>query len=142
MGTIYGVSTGIELDWTPFSFLRIYPEFGYAYEMKIQTVIPKQQDMQYIKAGGGIDYLLSLSDKRDIYIGAFGGVMWHINNNKYNTSPYFGSRLGLDVSIIEHLTLGAFTRVTASFLTVEDDTLYSSMTLLVDPVSLTLSWDF
>ncbi len=142
MGTIYGVSTSLEFDWTPFSFLRLYPEFGYAYEMKIQTVIPKEQDMQYIKGGLGVDYLISVSDRSDIYLGALGGVMAHINNNKYNIAPYFGARLGLETKITENLTLGAFARVTASFLTVEDDTMYSSVTLLIDPVSLTLSWRF
>ncbi len=142
MGTIYGVSTSIELDWTPFSFMRIYPEFGYAYEMKIQTVIPKQQDMQYIKGGAGIDFLLGVSEKSDIYLGGLGGALMHINNKKYNITPYFGARLGLDTKITDNLTLGAFARVTAAFLPVEDDTLYSSLTLLIDPLSLTLSWNF
>ncbi len=142
MGTIYGVSTSIELDWAPFSFLRLYPEFGYAYVMKIQTVIPKEQDMQYIKGGFGFDGLINVSDRSDIYLGALGGIMAHINNKKYNIAPYFGARLGFETTLGDHITLGAFARVTASFLTVEDDTLYSSVTLLVDPVCLTLSWSF
>ncbi len=142
MGTIYGVSTSLELDWTPFSFLRLYPEFGYAYVMKIQTVIPKEQDMQYIKGGFGLDGIVKVSDRSDIYLGALGGVMAHINNKKYNIAPYFGARLGFETTLGNHITLGAFSRVTASFLTVEDDTLYSSVTLLVDPVCLTLSYNF
>ncbi len=142
MGTIYGVSTLIEFDWTPFNFLRIYPEFGYAYEMKMQTVIPKKQDMQYIKLGGGFDGLVGVSERSDVYLGAFGGVMWHINNNKYNIAPYFGGRVGFETALGEHFTLGAFTRVTASFLKVEDDKLYSSVTLLIDPVSLTFAYNF
>ncbi len=142
MGTIYGVSTSLELDWTPFNFLRIYPEFGYSYEMKMQTVIPKKQDMHYMKSGFGFDGLINVSDKSDVYLGAFGGVMWHINNNRYNAAPYFGGRIGFETALGEHFTLGAFTRVTASILDVGDDKLYSSVTLLIDPLTLTLSYNF
>ncbi len=136
MGTIYGVSATLELDYTPLSFMRLYPEAGYSYEMKIQTVIPKKQDMHYVKIGGGVDFLLSVTQRTDIYLGFYGGAMWHINNSKYSTAPYFGSRLGLDVSLNEHFTLGAFTRVSASFLNT-NDTLTNSVTLIID--SLTLS---
>ena len=141
MGTVYGTSESIELDWTPFSFLRIYPEAGYAYEMKIQTVIPKRQDMHYIKLGGGVDFLIPLTEKSDIYLGALGGAMWHVNNSKYSIAPYFGARLGLDVSVSSHLTLGSYMRVCASFLNTSEY-LYNSVTLLIDPLSLSLSYVF
>ena len=141
MGTIYGLSTGIELDWRVLPSLRLYPEVGYSYEMKIQTVIPKRQDMHYIKAGGGVDFLFAISDKADLFLGAFGGAMAHINNNKMSIAPYFGSRFGLDYELSSHITLGAFARVSASFLNTTEY-LYNSMTLLIDPVSLSLSYVF
>ena len=141
MGTIYGISAGIELDWRVLPNLRFYPEVGYSYEMKIQTVIPKRQDMHYIKAGGGLDCLFSISEKTDVYLGLSGGAMAHINNNRMSIAPYFGSRFGLNYNLSSHIALGAFARVSASFLNTTEY-LYNSVTLLIDPVSLTVSYVF
>lgn len=141
MGTVYGFSTSFELDWRPLSFLRLYIDTGYALEKKIQTVIPKEQPMHYLKVGGGLDFIYPVTEKTDIYLGALGGAMAHINNSKYSIAPYFGSRLGLDVALTEHITLGAFMRMSASFLNTSE-VLYNSVTLLIDPMSLSLSYVF
>lgn len=139
MGTIYGVSTSIELDWCPIDKIRIYPEIGYALALKIQTVIPKKRDVHYIKAGAGVDYLLNVSENTALYAGVLGGGMAHINNNKVTITPYFGTRVGFETKIAESLYLGAMVRVTGALL-YTDNTLTDSLTLLVDPASITLRY--
>lgn len=141
MGTIYGVSTSLELDYTPIDKLRLYLDTGYSLVLKIQTVIPKRRDVHYITSGIGIDYIVGVGERSDIFFGPLGGVMAHINNNKVSITPYYGVRAGFESRITESLTLGINVRVRGALL-FTDNTLTDSLTLLIDPMTLSLTYVF
>ncbi len=143
MGTTYGASTSIELDWYLLDNLRVYPEVGYSFVLKAQTVIPKQYAVHYIKAGGGIDYLVGITEKTNLYAGLFGYGIVDINNTeRSNPKPYFGVRCGFETKIADALYIGAMARVTAGLYIIEKDSLYNSITLLIDPASISLRYEF
>ncbi len=143
MGTTYGTSTSIELDWYLLDNLRVYPEVGYSLVLKARTTIPKQYAVHYIKAGGGVDYLVGIQEGLNLYAGLFGYAIVDINNNqRSNIKPYFGARLGLETKIADSLYLGAMARVTAGLYIIDKDNLYNSVTLLIDPASISLRYEF
>ncbi len=141
MGTVYGLSTSLEADWTINNRFRVYPEIGYSLVVKIQTVIPKETNVHYVKFGGGADVLCNVSPGTNLFAGLLGGGMFHINSNMANFTPYFGVRLGLEKNLGDNFSLGAFSRVTCAFLNA-DDPLYRSMTMLIDPASVVLTYIF
>ena len=75
-----------------------------------------------------------------VYLGILGGVMGHINNNKASIAPYFGARAGLDFKVSQHLYIGTMTRVTFALFVGRTSDLMNSMTVLVDPLSITLTY--
>lgn len=141
MGTLYGLSTSLELDWNLSKNFRLYPELGYTVVLKIQTVIPKQQAVHYLKAGAGLDYLFNVTNVTNISLGLLGGAMAHINNKKANITPYVGARAGFETKIEDSLYLGMMTRVSAAWLPTSN-ALTDSVTILVDPASLSLRYEF
>ncbi len=141
MGTIYGVSTSLELDYTPIDKLRLYLDAGYSLVLKIQTVIPKRRDVHYLTAGIGIDYIVGVGRRSGIFFGPLGGVMAHINNNKVSITPHAGVRAGFESRITDSLKLGINVRVRGALL-FTDNTLTDSLTLLIDPMTLSLTYVF
>lgn len=143
MGTTYGASSSIELDWYLLDNLRVYPEVGYSFVLKAQTTIPKQYAVHYIKAGGGIDFLVGITESTNLYAGLFGFAVVDINNNqRSNVKPYLGTRLGFETKIADSMYLGAMARVTAGLYIIDKDSLYNSLTLLIDPASISLRYEF
>lgn len=139
--TSYGFSASVEGDWRMNNMFRLYPEAGYSLALKKDTVIPEGKAVQYIKFGAGADCIFSLSEKAELYTGLFAGGMFHINSKKANFAPYFGVRLGFDWALTEKITLGASSRFALSFLKT-DSRLTDSLTLMIDPVSLAVSYVF
>ncbi len=145
MGTVYGLSVGLELDWNLFSSFRVYPELGYALAVKAHTTLPKEYNVHYIKAGAGCDYLVGISEKTDVYFGLLGGAVIDINNNEVNKPKgYFGIRAGFETKVTDNFYLGFMSRVTGSLYIANDyiKDLYTSLTLLIDPASLSLRYEF
>lgn len=140
MGTIYGLSLSLEFDWALNNLIRVYPEAGYAMVLKIQTIIPKQRAVQYIKLGGGVDFLFNITTKSDAYVGLLGGGMAHINNSEYTITPYFGTRFGFETKITDNIKLGIMMRVSCALLKTSE-VLTDSLTFLVDPISISLSYE-
>ena len=160
----YACSVTAEFDFDILSWLRLYPEVGYSFVIKESTVIPGQRNVHYIKAGAGVDFTLRATDgtgakasatatasantsitsknntSTSVYLGILGGVMGHINNNKASITPYFGARAGLDFKVSEHLSVGTMTRVTFALFVGRTSNLMNSMTVLVDPLSITLTY--
>lgn len=141
MGTIYGLSGDIEGDFTVGNALRLYADIGYSMVVKIQTVLPKERAVHYFKFGAGADWVNPAGYSGDVYLGLFGGGLVHINNREYTLTPYYGLRGGYEYSLTEHLTIGAMIRVSAAILNA-DESIYDSLTLLVDPLNLTISYTF
>lgn len=160
----YACSVTAEFDFDILSWLRLYPEVGYSFVVKESTVIPGQRNVHYIKAGAGVDFTLRAADgtgakarasssatanttitsknntSTSVYLGILGGVMGHINNNKASITPYFGARTGLDFKVSQHLYIGTMTRVTFALFVGRTSNLMNSMTVLVDPLSITLTY--
>ena len=160
----YACSVTAEFDFDILSWLRLYPEVGYSFVVKESTVIPGQRNVHYIKAGAGMDFTLRAADgtgakarasssatanttitsknntSTSVYLGILGGVMGHINNNKASITPYFGARAGLDFKVSQHLYIGTMTRVTFALFVGRTSNLMNSMTVLVDPLSITLTY--
>ncbi len=164
----YACSVTAEFDFDILSWLRLYPEVGYSFVVKESTVIPGQRNVHYIKAGAGVDFTLRAASSTasatanatanasavnanttntsknntstSVYLGILGGVMGHINNNKASITPYFGARTGLDFKVSQHLYIGTMTRVTFALFVGRTQNLMNSMTVLVDPLSITLTY--
>ena len=140
--SVYGFSCNVEFDMPLSSWLSFYPELGCDLIIKKDTVIPGARLVQYYKAGAGVDFTFSITEKNSLYTGLFGGAMVHINNKKASLTPYFGARLGYDYSFNEHFSLGAVSRVTFALFIGRSSKLMDSMTILIDPVSVTLTYRF
>lgn len=124
------------------SWLSIYPELSYDIIVKKDTVIPGSRNVQYIKAGAGADFTFAVTEKSTVYIGLFGGAMIHINNKKASLTSYFGARVGYDYAIGEHFSFGAVSRVSFALFSGRSEALMNSMTILFDPLSITLAYRF
>ena len=124
------------------SWLSIYPELGSDIIVKKDTVIPGARLVHYFKAGAGVDFTFSITESNTLYSGLFGGAMVHINNRKASLTPYFGARFGYDYSFSGHFSLGAVSRVSFALFAGRSERLMDSMTILIDPVSVTLTYRF
>ncbi len=145
MGTVYGVSTSIELDWNITENFRLYPEVGYSLVVKARTEIPKQICVHHIKAGLGCDYIFKDGETREIYIGLLIGAVVDINNNDVSMpTAYLGLRGGFEKAFSDNLHLGFMSRVTAALNIADGDikSLYTSLTLLIDPAGVYLRYKF
>ena len=136
--SVYGFAFNAEVNVPLLSWMSIYPEFGYDLIVKEDTIIPGARLVQYYKLGAGLDFTFDNS----IYIGLFGGVMAHINNKKASITPYFGARLGYDYKLGEHLSVGAVSRVSFALFLGRSNNLMDSMTILLDPLGVTLTYRF
>ena len=136
--SVYGFAFNAEVNVPLWSWLSIYPEFGYDLIVKEDTIIPGARLVQYYKLGAGLDFTFDNS----IYIGLFGGVMAHINNKKASITPYFGARLGYDYKLGEHLSVGAVSRISFALFVGRSNNLMDSMTILLDPLGVTLTYRF
>ena len=135
--SVYGFALNAEVNVPLWSWLNIYPEFGYDFIVKEDTIIPGARLVQYYKLGAGLDFTFDT-----IYMGLFGGVMIHINNNKASITPYFGARLGYDYKLGEHLSVGAVSRISFALFVGRSNNLMDSMTILLDPLGVTLTYRF
>lgn len=140
--SVYGLSSSFEFDWAPTSWLTLYPEIGYDLAVKKEAVIPGGKTVHYFKAGAGADFTFSISGKSSLLAGFFGGAMFHLSAEKLSLTPYFGARLGYGYAVSEHFSLGAMSRVSFALFTGQRDRLMNSMTVLIDPVSVTLAYRF
>ncbi len=140
-GSVYGLSSSLELDWCPIKALRLYPEAGYTFSLKPETVLPQENDVHYGYAGVGADWVGAITEKNLLYVGLLGGAMAHINNSKVNITPYFGLRMGFETKLTQGLYLGVMAKGAMAFL-VTDDPLFDSVTMLIDPLSLSLRYEW
>ena len=138
--SVYGFAASLDLNLPLFSRLSIYPELGYHIVIKETTIIPSAKKLQYLKAGAGVDFTFNLNEKATIFTGVFGGAMVHINNNKASITSYFGTRIGLDYKLGDHFWVGALSRVSVALFAGRSEKLMDSVTVLVEPVSITLTY--
>ncbi len=140
--TVYGFAASLDYNIPLSTRLSLYPELCYNLVIKEDTNIPSARNVQYFKAGAGADLTFGITEKTTIYTGLFAGAMAHINNKKASITPYFGARLGFDRTLSERFSIGALSRVSLAFFTGRSSRLMDSMTILFDPVSITLSYRF
>ncbi len=137
--SVYGFSTSLEFDWTMGNIFRIYPEAEYALALRRGTVVPSAGTVHYVKLGGGFDFTFDITQKNSIYIGASLGCMFHICNKKANAALCWGTRLGWEYELTEHLALSAGTEASFSYLKA-GNSLNDSLTVLILPVSISLTY--
>ena len=138
--SVYGFAASVELDIPLTTNLSIYPSLCYNIVSKEHTVIPSAKLVQYFKTGVGVDFTFNITEKSSIYTGAFAGAMLHLNNKKASISPYFGARLGYDYNLDDHFSIGVLSRASFAFFTGRTEALMDSVTILIDPVSITLTY--
>ena len=140
--SVYGFSSSVEFNMPLSSWLSIYPELSCDIIVKKDTIIPGARNVYYIKAGIGFDYTHTFNTRYTLYTGLFGGAIAHINNSKASITPYFGARLGFEYALGEHFSLGAVSRVSLALFSARSEQLMDSLTILVNPVSVTLTYRF
>ena len=138
--SVYGFAASVELDIPLTTNLSIYPSLCYNIVSKEHTVIPSAKLVQYFKTGVGVDFTFNITEKSSIYTGAFGGAMLHLNNKKASISAYIGARLGYDYNLSDHFSIGALSRASFAFFPGRTEVLMDSVTILIDPVSITLTY--
>ena len=141
-GSVYGASCNVELNVPLSSWLSIYPELGCDFVIKEDTIIPGARNVYYLRAGIGLDFTHTINTRYTLYTGLYGGAIAHINNKKASITPYFGARLGFEYELSEHFSLGAVSRVSFALFSTRSESLMASMTVLIVPVSLTLTCRF
>ena len=138
--SVYGFAASVELDIPLTTNLSIYPSLCYNIVSKEHTVIPSAKLVQYFKTGVGVDFTFNITEKSSIYTGVFAGAMLHLNNKKASISPYFGARLGYDYNLNDNFSVGVLSRSSFAFFTGRTEVLMDSVTILIDPVSITLTY--
>ena len=138
--TNYATAVDTEFFWkTPWP-LSLHVDAGYTFALKTETILPKAIDVHYVRLGGGIDGVAA-NDKLSIMFGVFGGELITFNANRWNPGSYLGGRILLEFNLSDNLLLGCESRVAASYQKATDP-LLSSITWLVDPLALTVTYRF
>ena len=138
--TNYAAAFDAELFWkTPWP-LALHLDAGYSFALKTETILPKAMDVHYVRLGGGIDGVVS-NDELSFAFGVLGGELIAFNANHWNLGSYLGLRLLLEFNLSDHLLLGCESKLEASYQKATDP-LMSSITWLVDPLALTITYRF
>lgn len=137
----YAVTADIDLGYSPAERLRFYLGAGYSLAIKKDTVIPEAHDVHYIKAFLGVDAKAIVKGDFSLSAGLFAGAMAHINAGMYNMSSIMGARIDCGFKISDSFRLNLGTRMTAAYQPAAQP-LMSSMTYLIDPLTLSLEMMF
>ena len=139
--TKYGLSADFDLGYSIKNAVRPYFGISYSLERKGTTVIPNAFNVYYAKALCGLDINLMRKNDFTLSAGPFGGVMMHVNGNKFNISSLLGARVDLSYSFNDTLSVSAGTKISASHLPAAEP-LLSSITYLVDPLTFSVGVRF
>lgn len=138
--TNYSAALDTELFWkSPWPF-ALHLDAGYTFALKSETVIPNAKDVHYVRLGGGLDCVLA-NKKLSFAFGVLGGELITFNANRWNPGSYLGGRLLLEFNLSDNLLLGCQSRVMVSHQKTSDP-LMSSLTWMVDPVALSITYRF
>lgn len=138
--TNYSAALDTELFWkTPWP-LALHLDAGYTLALKNETVIPNAVDVHYVRLGGGLDCVIA-NEKLSFAFGVHGGELITFNADHWNPGSYLGGRLLLEFKISDNLLFGCQSRVTVSHQKASDP-LMSSLTWIVDPMALSVSYMF
>ena len=139
--TNYGLSADGEVGYQVNNNILLYLGADYGYQMKKETIIPDAFKVTYLKGYVGLDLRFIKVNNFSSSLGVFTGLMMGVNANTYSINSLLGARLRCDYTLNKHLSFGLQTRLTASYSKAEDK-LYSSITYLIDLVSLSLDMRF
>ena len=104
-------------------------------------VSAKSRVEEYVKGGVGVDLYNLLYGDTTFFFGLGCGVMLHIAEDKMNITPYGESRLGFEWEINERVSCGVISTVSVSHFE-NSDKKNNSLTLLLEPISASLSYRF
>ena len=139
--SVYGAGAGVEFSLPLLSWLSIFSELGCDFVLKKETVIPGARSVYYPQTGIGLDFTHTITEGSDVFAGLCAGVMGHINGNRANITPYFAVRMGFEYALSDDIALGASSRAEFALLK-SKQSIMDSMTLLIEPVVLTLTYSF
>lgn len=139
--TRYGASMDLDVGYSINNTVRPYLGLGYSVERKGVTIIPNAFNVYYAKAVGGVDVKFMKKNDFSLSAGTFGGVMLHVNGNKFNISSVLGARIDFAYSISDNLSVSVGTKASASHLPAAEP-LLSSITYLIDPLTLSIEARF
>lgn len=137
----YGLAADADFGLYVLDRIRFSFGAGYSYIHKDETIIPEAFDVQYLKAFGGLDITAIRKGSFSASLGAFGGMMMHINADKYNWTSFAGARLDLSYALSNHFAVSAGTRFSAAHLP-SAEYLLNSMTYLIEPVAISVEVRF
>lgn len=137
----YGLSADLEIGWYVIDNLRLYIGGSYAFTDKKETVIPDANRVHFAEAYLGLDVKIVRFSDFSLNAGLFSGALFSFNAGYMDISSILGARIGLDYAITDNFIIGIQTGVTASYLD-NEDSLYKSMTYLLDTVALTFETRF
>ncbi|MBO5770257.1 MAG: hypothetical protein J6R23_03290 [Spirochaetales bacterium] len=129
----YGLNVDSDFGFYFFNRLRLSLGTGYSLILKRESVIPNAFDVHYVKAYSGLDIAAIKRGSFSASVGAFGGIMMHINAKRYNISSYFGARLDFSYALNNHIVLSAGTKFSAAHLP-SSEPLMNSISYFIDPV--------
>ena len=138
--TDYSTSFDAELFWEPPWPIQLHLDAGYVFALKSETILPKAIDVHYVRIGGGLDFLIS-NEKLSFAFGVLGGELMTFNADHWNPGSYLGGRLLLEFNLTENLLLGVQSKAAASYQKASEP-LLSSITWMIDPVTLSFSYRF
>ncbi len=137
--SVYGIASSLEADFSLSPFLRIFPETGFDYIVKADSVIPGACGVWYFNIGGGMDLVFSAAPGLSVYGGISVGTLAHISNSRANITAYFRARAGVEKNLSDDLCVGVMTRTTLSFLKGRQS-LLDSATILIETLGVTLQY--
>ena len=137
----YGLNNGIGYSTSLTRSLDMEFEVNAINILKKESVLPNGNNVNYIQITAGTS-LHKRFGIADFYAGIFLGSVSGFNLCTEDLTGTAGIKLGVDLSIGRTpLSIGFQSRMSMLYL-YSDDSLYESMTYLIDPVSLVMKWRF
>ncbi len=140
--SVYGCSATLTFGFPFMRWFFLSPEFGYAFVLRKENVIPEAGRVHFFRGGAAVGIELGTPDSFAFHAGLMGGAMIHVSNMKASLSPYAGIEAGCDFPLSGNLSLGVAASGVCAFFLNRKNRLADSMTLLINPVSVTASYSF
>lgn len=136
--SVYGLSLDTEVSLALRERFSYFFSAGWTLTSRKDPVIPGSGTVNYVRLIAGNDLLFG-AGSADIGIGAFAGAYFAFNADVWSASPAAGMRAFIEWPVTPTVSVGAMSRFSLTYHGAEDP-LMKSLTWIIDPISVTVTW--
>lgn len=135
-----GLSLGVGYKVMATKWLSVDIDSDYTLMVKDKSLIPDGKIVHYADAMAGLTFHTP-SESVDAYIGLLCGALYQHNVDLNTFSFAAGVKAGAVFPVSEHMAMGIEARALGSYLP-DSDSLYNSITALIDSCTAVIEWRF